>query len=185
MSNLWTRRGRVSPVLAMTMVVLVLLLAAGCGGAAGGDRNEPGGSRSQADSNAGGSPAGAGAGESSDAGQDAGGSPDTGDPADRPSPGGGAAPGDFPLPVYAGWELMVDTLEGSSRILIFRFEGDRDAVQAQYVQDLTDLGLTVTVDGFIVSAEGEIDGRTIDATMAFRAAGETVHVNVALRGWAD
>src|SRR5690606_38472323 len=96
--------------------------------------------------------------------------------------GGGEAPADFPLPVYDDWRLMLDTVDGASRILIFLSEADRDATLEQYAQDLTDMGLDVTVDGFRIIAVCEVDGQVIDFQGVFRINEEgSTHISMAMK----
>ncbi|HEX6987898.1 MAG TPA: hypothetical protein VF282_00370 [Bacillota bacterium] len=168
---------------ALLMVVVlawVLVLAAGCGG---GSSAEPDRSEGSGDVAAGDDGEGAGPG---------GGAEETAEPADGPAAPAGsgtASPEDFPLPVGDAWTLVGDGLRGSTRVVIFRFEGDRDASQAQYAESLTGLGLSVNVDGFRISAQGEVDGRPVDAEVVFQRMqagdGEMVQVTVSLRDWAQ
>lgn len=163
------KRFRRLPLLIL-MLALSLILLSACGG----NQGSPGDGAGEAGRE--GSDQGAAGQETGSAGGD--------DPASQGSTGqgaGGAAPADFPLPVYDDWELKVDRVEGSSRILIFRFEGERDPVQEQYAQDLRDMGLDVTIDGFRVIALGEVDGQPIDFQAVFSQGDGFNQVSMALK----
>lgn len=162
------KRFRALPILIL-MLALSLVLLSACGDGQGtpqGDDDQAGnagdqGEETQDPGSTGGEPAGQGV-----AGQS----------------GGGEAPADFPLPVYDDWRLMLDTVDGASRILIFLSEADRDATLEQYAQDLTDMGLDVTVDGFRIIAVGEVDGQAIDFQGVFRINEEgSTHISMALK----
>lgn len=90
-------------------------------------------------------------------------------------------PDGFPLPVYADWTLAASREESKAQIYIFRFEGDRDKVLQGYAQDLTDLGLDVTVEGFRIIANGVLDNQPIRAQIAFQRAEELVQATFSIQ----
>lgn len=162
------KRVRALPILILVLALSLIILSA-----CGGNQDAPGD--------------GAGEAASQDSDQGAGsqdaGSPDD-DAADQGDAGqgvAGQAPDGFPLPVYTDWELMLDRVDGSTRILLFRYEGGRDPVLGQYAQDLSDMGLDVTIDGFRVIALGEVDGQPVDFQAAFQEGEGITRISMALK----
>lgn len=98
-------------------------------------------------------------------------SPGSGGESADATPGAGTGdqiPDRFWLPVYDNWTLGLDRQETISRTVIFRYEGERAGVMEQYVADLEELGLDVTVDGFRIIAEGELQGERLEAQIVFQ-----------------
>jgi len=172
------------------MIVALVLAACGGGSQGGGPQGAAGGS--QGASGAPQDPGGAApAAQEPEAGAPAAAASDSGD---DPAAEQGEedlsgcfqadpVPADFPLPVPEGWLVQTETVNNGSWVLVLCFQGEPDPAQQQYMQQLQDLGLQVQESEAGFTARGDLDGRTIDASVGFIPAPGLTYADITLWGW--